>query len=287
MIYKDGFAEADPVIGTPSTDTTYFPGAQSYADTCAIRCQEFILRQFTGAEVSEKLLVDEARAHGWYADGRGTPPGDIGNLLELHGIHVNRYMHGNVYNLTAELAQGHKVIIGVDSHELWERNSTLTEIRHALGMGHADHAVVVSGIDTSDPHDVHVIVSDPGTGEAAASYPIQQFLTAWKDSDFFMVATQEPPPAELHLPEMRNFDYESGHLDHIGDLSYAQFEQLLHDHRDHHDGFSAHSHSEHVLDQAHDHESAISAPDEHHDGSVWPDFSDHGHDHDHDHDDHG
>lgn len=276
MPHKDPFTTPNPVIGTPLADTHYFPGAQSYDDTCAIRCQEFILRQFTGVDVPEKLLIDEARAHGWYADGQGTLPGDVGNLLELHGIPVNRYMHGNMYNLTAELAQGHKVIISVDSHELWEKNSILTEIRHALGLGHADHAVVVSGIDTSDPHDVHVIVSDPGTGEAAASYPIQQFIHAWKDSDFFMVATQEPPPAELHLPEMSHFDYESGHLDHIGDLPYEHFEQLFHEHV---------AHSPHA-DEHGDHETAFPTGDEHHDSSDWPDFDDHHHGHGHDHDDH-
>ncbi|HEY2293576.1 MAG TPA: hypothetical protein VGM86_22960 [Thermoanaerobaculia bacterium] len=271
-----------PIIGTPLADTHYFPGVQSYGDTCAIRCQEFVLRQFTGTAVPEKLLIDEARAHGWYADGQGTPPGDVGNLLELHGISVNRYTHGNIYNLTAELAQGHKVIIGVDSHELWEKNSILTEIRHALGLGHADHAVVVSGIDTSDPHEVHVIVSDPGTGEAAASYPMHQFISAWKDSDFFMVATQEPPPAELHLPEMQNFDYQSGHLDHVGEIPYDHFEQLLHEHGAHPDDEAGHGHGDHGedlatqphvghdLDEAHDyyhdHDLGFSV-DDHHDGN--------------------
>lgn len=294
MPRKDNVTTANPVIGTPLADTHYFPGAQSYADTCAIRCQEFILRQFTGVAVPEKLLVDEARAHGWYTDGRGTSQGNLGNLLELHGVPVNRYTHGNMYNLTAELAQGHKVIISVDSHELWEKNSILKDIRHALGLGHADHAVVVSGIDTSDPHDVHVIVSDPGTGEAAASYPIQQFIAAWKDSDFFMVATQEPPPAELHLPEMRHFDYESGHLDHIGDLPYDHFEQLFHEHLAHsHVGEGellrtigdyhgeGEEHWSHAAERG-DFETAFPAGDEHHDSSHEPGFDDHHHDLDHD-----
>ena len=287
MPHKGHFTTPNPVIGTPLADTHYFPGAQSYDDTCAIRCQEFILRQFTGQAVPEELLVNEARAHGWYADGQGTSPGDVGNLLELHGIPVHRYMHGNIYNLTAELAQGHKVIIGVDSHELWEKNSILREIRHAVGLGHADHAVVVSGIDTSDPHDVHVIVSDPGTGEAAASYPMQQFIEAWKDSDFFMVATQEPPPADLHLPEMRNFDYESGHLDHIGEIPYDHFEQILHEHGTHPDGDAGHTHGhhggdiethphlEHGFDEAHDPENDFPA-DEHHGTHFWPGFGYHG-----------
>src|SRR5262249_22527959 len=150
---------------TPAHDAAAFPGQQSYADTCAIRCQEFIVRQFTGQDIPEKFYVDEARAHGWYRDGEGTPMRDVGNLLELHGIPVNRYERANVFNLTAELARGHKVIIGVDSSDLWDRNPVLSDLRHALGFSAADHAVVVSGIDTTDPDNPQVIVSDPGTGD--------------------------------------------------------------------------------------------------------------------------
>jgi hypothetical protein len=79
----------------------------------------------------------------------------------------------------------------------------------------------VSGIDTRDPQHVVVQVSDPGTGEALASYPMEQFLEAWHASDFFMVATQAPAPA--HLPEMTHFDYSVGHIADVAGLPYDQF----------------------------------------------------------------
>lgn len=215
--------QPDPTIGSPQQDSRLFPGQQSYSDTCAIRCQEYVLTQFWGCPIDEGALVHEAMDHGWYTPGGGTQLVDIGNLLELHGIGVNRYAEATVFHLANELAQGHKVIIGVDSGELWNQHPILEKLEDFFGTQGADHAVVVSGIDTSDPNDVHVIVSDPGTGEAVASYPMTQFLDAWADSQFFMVATQEPPPQALHLPEMANFDYGLGHLPYVAGMPYDQF----------------------------------------------------------------
>lgn len=215
------FHPSNPVIGTPGQDAASFPGQQSYADTCAIRCQEFILEQFTGQDYEEDALIQDAVAHGWYAPGGGTLPENTGKLLELHGIPVTQYDGANTFNLTAELAQGHKVIVGVDSGELSGQNPVLEKISEAMGFDGADHAVVVSGIDTSNPNDVRVIVSDPGTGEAKASYPMGEFVAAWQDSNFFMAATQQPAPN--WLPEMANFDYQLGHIPYVGNISYDEF----------------------------------------------------------------
>jgi hypothetical protein len=221
----------DPIIGTPEPDSHHFPGQQQYSDTCAIRCQEFIIRQYTGTHLPESYYVQEATANHWYHDGSGTSMENVGKLLELHNIPVNRYAQADMLHLTAELAKGHKVIIGVQADDLWRQHPIVTEIRHLLGFSAADHAVVVSGIDTSDPNHYKVIVSDPGTGQAAVQYPMEQFIQAWKESHYFMVATQDPPPESMHLPEMKNFDYHSGHIDHIGDMSYDSFHVLLEDHR--------------------------------------------------------
>lgn len=204
-----GIQQPNPVIGTPAQDILSSPDIQQdYPDTCAVKCQELIIEQFTGQSIPEDALVQEALQHGWYRPTQGTLPQDIGNLLELHGIAVNRYENANIFNLASELAQGHKVIIGLDSGELWSENPILEQIEDRFGIGGADHAVVVSGIDTTDPANVKVIISDPGTGEGAATYPLAQFLDAWRDSNFFMVATQQPAPA--HLPEMVNFNYDTG-----------------------------------------------------------------------------
>lgn len=216
--------EAPHQFGTPGTDTLFWQGQQGYPDTCAIRCQEFILEQFSGQQISEDALVRQAIDHGWYQPGGGTQMQDVGNLLELNDVPVTRYHDASIFNLSNELAQGHKVIVGVDSGELWHRNALLDGISDKLGISGADHAIVVSGIDTSDPHHIQVIVSDPGTGQAAASYPLEQFVDAWQDSGFYMVATQNPAPH--WTPEMANFDYAQGHIDHVWGLDYSEFLSL-------------------------------------------------------------
>ncbi len=215
-------AQADQFVGAPEEDTRTWDGRQSYDDTCAIRCQEFILEQFTGQEIDEKALVQVAADNGWYVPGKGTPPQYVGSLLELYGVPVNQYENANLFDLANELAQGHKVVINVDSGELSSREDpVLEEIAATTDVDGADHAVVVSGIDTTDPDSPQVMVSDPGTGEATARYPLEQFLAAWQDSDFTMTATQEPAPGTL--PEMANFDYESGHLAQVAGMPYDQF----------------------------------------------------------------
>ena len=218
-----GFSEATHSYGVPASDHTSDYVHQSYPDTCAVQCQHLILDNF-GIHVSEDQLVKEAENRGIYAPGHGTRPEDVGKLLEAHGVAIHRELNANVFNLATELAQGHQVIVGLDSGELWHENSILQSIADALGIGHADHAVIVSGIDTTDPHEVKVIVTDPGTGDVAKQYPLHEFLDAWQTSHFSLVATSEPVPA-WH-PEMVNFDYQAGHLPMVGGAPYEFAHEL-------------------------------------------------------------
>ncbi|MBL8254379.1 MAG: zf-HC2 domain-containing protein [Candidatus Competibacter sp.] len=219
------FVEHAPTtLGLPGVDGRSPWVQQQYEDTCAIRCQELILRDF-GVSVPEDALRREAATYGWYEPGGGTSPDNVGNLLELHGVPVHRYENATIFNLTSELAQGHKVIVGVDSGELWNAG-LLEHVEDQLGLPGADHALLVSGIDTTDPEQVQVILTDPGSGDVAKVYPLEQFVEAWKDSRCFMVATQEPAPLEFN-PSMVNFDYAMGHLASIGQLPYDDFQHLL------------------------------------------------------------
>ena len=184
-------------------------------DTCAIRSQETIIEQFTHKHIDEAELIREAEDHGWYRPGEGTRLQDIGKLLELHGVAIRRYVESNVIQLAQELAAGHKVILAVNAEELWAGSSELAEILDATGDNKPNHAVVVTGINTRDPYDLRVIVNDPATGEAERGYPLGQFLDAWKDSHFAMVATRDPVPPTA--PEMRSFDYVRGLFERVGE----------------------------------------------------------------------
>jgi len=199
---------------------------QNYSDTCAIKSQQLILENF-GINLSEEQLRNEAMTYGWYTPGGGTPMEDVGKLLELHGVKVHQYVNGNIFNIVNELAQGHNVIMGVDSGELWHYGF-LEKLEDKLPGGErADHALIVSGIDTSDPADVKVIITDPGTGDFCKEYSFSLFVDAAKDSHFFMVTTHEPEP---HVFD--SFGEGIQYLPYIGSMPYQDFRDefaFLHD----------------------------------------------------------
>lgn len=194
---------------------------QQYPDSCAIKSQQIILNEF-GIDVNEDQLVQFSYEQGWYhADGTGTAAEDVGNLLETANIPVTRQDDANVFNLVSELSQGHKVIVGVDSEELWG-NKFMAWMKDFFMGDTPDHALVVAGIDTSDPNNVMVIVDDPGSGEYHKAYPLDQFMDAWSDAQCYMVSTDIPVPD--HSAAMANFDYSQGHIADVGGMDYADFQ---------------------------------------------------------------
>lgn len=186
----------DVIIGTPSQDIKEWDGQQTAADDCDVRAQQFIIEQYTGQKLSEQALEQEAESHGWYDPGHGgTPLADMSKLLEAHGIAATTSSHATVQQLADQLEEGHKVIVAVNGEDLWQHDPAFQGEVQAPTSQTADHAVVVSGIDTSDPNNPRVLISDPGTGEALASYSLQDFMRAWDTSGDTMVATDHPEQA--------------------------------------------------------------------------------------------
>ena len=174
---------------------------QYYDDTCAIRSQQIIMRDY-GVDISEHNLRNIAIENGWYTPDEGTALQDVGKLLNLAGINCHQSMNNTVYDLVGELSQGHRVIVGVDSGELWE--STVPgqmgeTLEDYLGISGADHALIVAGVDVNpnDPKDMKVVLTDPGSGDLRIEYKMEEFLDAWKDSNCFMVSTEKPAPYQF------------------------------------------------------------------------------------------
>lgn len=207
---------------------------QGNTNECAIYAQWNVLRDY-GVNIDEKHLVEQAKFHGWFTDEGGTPVQDLGKLLELNGVQCDMIVDGNRYNLINELAQGKRVIVTVDSGELWRENTVLARlwegVKDVFGSGE-DHALVVSGIDTTDPNNVQVVLTDSGTGHHTISYPIDQFEDAWADGDCKMIVTRNPPSPSLHLPSMLNFDYDLGHIPMIGDTEFSVWQDMHSDNLD-------------------------------------------------------
>jgi len=183
--------KADTTHGLPEVDVKFDPNVfQFYDDTCAIQSQHLVLKEF-GIDVTQNEMIEVAKLNGWYVTGQGTPVEYVGKLLEHYGVDVKATEGNNIFNIANELSKGHQIIVGVDSGELVHPELEVGE--DYFEGERADHALVVVGIDTSDPSDVKVIVTDPGTGNRQWAYSEEQFVDAWKDSNCFMVTTEKSP----------------------------------------------------------------------------------------------
>lgn len=185
---------------TPYSDPLIYQGNEG---VCAIRSQQIILRDY-GIDIPLEDLKQFAIQNGWYdpSGEGGTPMGYVGAILDSCGVEVKQDINCTVYDLINELAQGHRVIVGVDADELWaDRNGsiidkTTTWLNDVFGEEQANHALIVAGVEVNpnDPSDVKVILTDPGTGDLRIEYSFEEFMDAWEDSECFMVATTTPAP---------------------------------------------------------------------------------------------
>jgi hypothetical protein len=172
------------VVGEPDDGVPYWE-PQTTGFTCAVQAQRGIIEAITGEDVSESQLVYEATVNGWLTDA-GMSPSDVGKLLELHNIPCHSAVDASVGDLIRELAQGNKVIVGVDSGELWGDDFPLEDFVSQS----SDHAVWVTKVDFSDPDNPTVAINDSGDPAGAGKvYELNDFVDAWEDSGFFYVTT--------------------------------------------------------------------------------------------------
>lgn len=180
---------------------------QGNQNTCAVRSQELILRDY-GIQIPQAELRDYAQEQGWYDD--GTPFEDIGKLLNTCGVDTHVSYDNNVYDLINELQQGHRVIVAVDANELWAEPGSLKWHFYQMFQD-PNHALIVAGVkvDIEDPSKSTVILTDPGRGDAYIEYSMDHFAKSWQDANCYMCATNEPAPyqynEETQMMELSNF----------------------------------------------------------------------------------
>lgn len=178
---SEWYESKETVIGTPEEADDHWH-RQSEMNSCAVACQEFVAEQLLDREFSEQEMIEYAKARDWYDPAEGTSITDIGKLLEAVGLQVERIENITISDLAMSLAEGEKVICGVNNMILQE-----PALADLPGIN-ANHAVEVIGIDYSDPGNPQVILNDPGVENGQGiRHDLDIFMDAWKTSNHFAV----------------------------------------------------------------------------------------------------
>jgi hypothetical protein len=201
---------AGRMYGDPATAAPYWR-AQTL-DDCALMASADVIGQLIKREVTEREIVgvaqslpSQSRPGPVYAlpsdlrdpnrTGRGTNPQDIPVLLARYGI-TSAFTSNQDADRTGVatgmealqryLAGGHKVIVGLNAELIW---GWPVQNKDGNGNPAADHAVVVTGVDTASGR-VHL--NDSGTERGKdETVPIEVFAKSWATSDDRMIVTTE------------------------------------------------------------------------------------------------
>ncbi len=192
----DNFDYISPTNDNSIEQTQEHWHLQEAQNSCAIAAQEFILDDLGeeyGITFEEAELSQLAIANGWYNPEAGTPLGCVGNLLEIHGIEIEKGFHRNLDDINQQLEQGNKVLVSVDATEILNYEAVNNELladMYGIPTQGANHVVQVIGVDNTDPDNPMVIINDPGREDGMGlKIPADNFVEAWEDSDNFMVST--------------------------------------------------------------------------------------------------
>jgi ABC-type bacteriocin/lantibiotic exporter with double-glycine peptidase domain len=139
-----------------------------------VRCEHEILKNYQ-PEVSLESLRKLSEDNKWLQNG-GTPLYNIGRILENYKLSIVRRYDCDLDTVSRELHGGCQVIVAVNAEKLYGQKDE----------GQVpNHAVVVRSIDKNT-----ITLFDPQY-QREDNYETDQFLAAWKDSQFYMVSAAE------------------------------------------------------------------------------------------------
>lgn len=177
---------ADPdgqMYGNPAAAAPYW--RFQHGQDCGLMAVADVVGQVTGREPAEigielRGAFTRSEAHrGRIYRFDGTSPEDLVVLLQKFGIQSQLSTGNTMEGLEQELAGGHKVIAALNAETIWSSEGERTE---------ADHAVVVTGVDTST--DV-VHLNDSGTPNGRdEQIPLATFAQAWATGNDLLIVTE-------------------------------------------------------------------------------------------------
>lgn len=172
-------ADPDSVCGDPGSDMENWE-CQGATNRCTLYSQKFVIEELTGEEIDIEQFADIAGENGWFSEEGGGVPLNMNKMLDYYGVENEMTFHADFQDIEDCLNQGGKVIVCVDSGEIWYGE---TDDMFAPVDG-ADHAVQVIGIDYSNPEQPMVILNDSGTPDGCGEMvPLDVFKDAWADGD--------------------------------------------------------------------------------------------------------
>lgn len=179
-------SQADPedVCGDPAADMENWE-CQGNTNRCTLYSQKFVIEELTGQDVDIEKLVEISEENGWFTEENGGNALDMANVLKYYGLDPEMSYHNDMEDIRQCLENGGKVIVSVDSGEIWYGETD----QLFCPVDGADHAVQVIGIDNSDPDAPMVILNDSGSPNGCGEMvPMEIFVDAWEDGNCQMIA---------------------------------------------------------------------------------------------------
>ena len=184
-----GAAHGDPngqMYGNPQAAAPYW--RYQIGEDCGLMAVADVVGQVTGKEPTQVgielrgVFTRSEVHHGGVYRFDGTSPQDMVMLLQKYGVPSQLTTGNTMQGMEQDLAGGHKVIAAVNAETIWNYPASQGQ------RTNADHAVVVTGVDTRA--DV-VHLNDSGTPNGRdEQIPMATFTRAWATSNDLLIVTQ-------------------------------------------------------------------------------------------------
>lgn len=181
-----GIGNADPngqMYGKPEAAARYWH--YQIGEDCGLMAVADVVGQVTGREPTQVgielrgVFTRSEAHHGGIYRFDGTSPEDMVVLLQKYGVQSQLTTGNSMQAMEQDLAAGRKVIAAVNAETIW---------RYPPGQGQrtsADHAVVVTGVDTRA--DI-VHLNDSGTPNGRnEQIPMTTFTQAWATGNNLLI----------------------------------------------------------------------------------------------------
>lgn len=171
------------VVGDPAEDMENWE-FQGRTYRCALYSQKFVIEELRDIDIDIEEFAEIASENGWFTEESGTTSLNMDKMLEYYNIDHDVLFDADMEDLETALANGEKVIVSVDSGQIWD--GEYNDIFSPATV--SDHALQVIGIDNSDPNNPMVILNDSGSPTGRGEMvPLETFENAWGASDHQMI----------------------------------------------------------------------------------------------------